>query len=126
LSGASGKIPSAIHVTPEAAVGGPLARLRDGDMVLVDGDNGVLQALVPEEDFRVRTPDRDSTPPRMDLGRNLFAINRAVATPADEGALSISCGPVYSPTPPGTDYDPEYDLGGGPAALLAPHYERDQ
>ena len=126
LSGASGKIPSAIHVTPEATVGGPLARLRDGDMVLVDGDNGVLQALVPDEEFRARTPDRDSTPPRMDLGRNLFAINRAVATPADEGALSISCGPVYSPTPPGTDYDPEYDLGGGPAALLAPHYERDQ
>jgi phosphogluconate dehydratase len=126
LSGASGKIPSAIHVTPEASVGGPLARVRDGDIVLVDGDNGVLQVRVAEDEFRARTPDRDSTPPRMDLGRNLFAINRAVATPADEGALSISCGPVYSPTPPGTDYDPEYDLGGGPAALLAPHYERDQ
>jgi phosphogluconate dehydratase len=126
LSGASGKIPSAIHVTPEAAVGGPLARVREGDMIIVDGENGRLDALVSIEEWNARTPDRDSTPPTMDLGRNLFAINRAVASPADEGALSISCGPVYSPTPPGTDYDAEYDLGGGPEALLAPHYERDQ
>ena len=125
LSGASGKIPSAIHVTPEAIVGGPLSRLREGDIVVVDGENGRLQALVDPVEWNARTPDRDTTPPSQDIGRNLFAINRAVATPADEGALSISCGPVYSPTPVGTDYDPEYDLGGGPEALLSPHSERD-
>ena len=125
LSGASGKIPSAIHVTPEAATGGPLARLRDGDIVVVDGEHGRLEALVPMAEWNARVPDRDTTPPSQDIGRNLFAMNRAVASPADEGALSISCGPVYSPTPAGTDYDPEYDLGGGPEALLSPHNERD-
>ena len=125
LSGASGKIPSAIHVTPEAATGGPLARLRDGDIVVVDGEHGRLEALVPMAEWNARVPDRDTTPPSQDIGRNLFAMNRAVASPADEGALSISCGPVYSPTPAGTDYDSEYDLGGGPEALLSPHNERD-
>ena len=55
LSGASGKIPSAIHVTPEAIAGGPLARLREGDMILLDGENGILQALVPEAEWQARS-----------------------------------------------------------------------
>jgi phosphogluconate dehydratase len=121
LSGASGKIPSAIHVTPEAATGGALARLRDGDIVVVDGESGLLEVRVPAAQWNARTPDRDSTPPSQDLGRSLFAINRAVATPADEGALSISCGPA---TTTGTEYDAEYDLGGR-EALLSPHTEKD-
>ena len=123
LSGASGKIPSAIHVTPETNAGGPLAKLRDGDIIVLDGENGVLQALVPEAEWLARTADRDSTPPSHDLGRNLFAMNRLVATPADQGALSISCGPVLSDAPAGVEYDAEYDLGR--AGELAPHEAKD-
>ena len=46
MSGASGKVPSAIHVTPEAANGGPISKLRDGDIVLLDADNGILEVQV--------------------------------------------------------------------------------
>ncbi|MBC7657880.1 MAG: phosphogluconate dehydratase [Frankiaceae bacterium] len=123
LSGASGKIPSAIHVTPEAIVGGPLSRVRDGDIILIDGENGVLQVNVPEAEWLARTLDRDSTPPSQDLGRNLFAINRSVATPADKGALSISCGPVLFETSESVEYDSEYELGR--AGELAPHEAKD-
>jgi phosphogluconate dehydratase len=61
MSGASGKVPAAIHVSPEAACGGPLARLRDGDLVRLDAVNGTLTALVP--DFtRARWFRRTSAP----------------------------------------------------------------
>ena len=45
MSGASGKVPAAIHVTPEAADGGPIARIRDGDMIRIDADKGTLEVL---------------------------------------------------------------------------------
>ncbi|MGZ3134143.1 dihydroxy-acid dehydratase, partial [Pseudomonas aeruginosa] len=51
MSGASGKVPAAIHVSPEALAGGPLARLRDGDVVRVFALTGTLQALVDEADW---------------------------------------------------------------------------
>jgi phosphogluconate dehydratase len=94
LSGASGKVLSAIHVTPEAANGGPLARLREGDMLRLDGEAGTLDVLVDAAEFAARPLARDTTPPAQDLGRNLFARNREQVSPADEGALSISCGPL--------------------------------
>jgi phosphogluconate dehydratase len=124
LSGASGKIPSAIHVTPEAKRGGPLAKLREGDMIRLDGEAGTLEALVDAAQWAARTNAHDTTPPAWDLGRSLFAVNRAVVTPADEGALSISCGP-----PAGDDaaheYDAEYQLGGNAEASAAPHEAKD-
>jgi len=123
LSGASGKIPSAIHVTPEAAAGGALAKLRQGDMILVDGEAGVLEVRVAADDWRERANDRDTTPPAQDIGRNLFAINRAVVTPADQGALSISCGPILPDPSPAPEYDAEYELGRN--AELAPHDAKD-
>lgn len=123
LSGASGKIPAAIHVTPEAATGGALAKLREGDLIRLDGEAGLLEVLVAADEWRARTDAIDSTPPSHDLGRNLFAVNRQVVTPADEGALSISCGPA----PPGphnaVEYDAEYELGRG--AMHAPHEAKD-
>lgn len=85
MSGASGKVPAAIHVTPEAATGGPLARLRDGDLVRVDAVAGTLECLEP--DFADRTPatyDPDASAHGM--GRELFAAFRAHVGPADEGA----------------------------------------
>ena len=99
LSGASGKILSAIHVTPEAISGGSLARLREGDIIRLDADAGVLNVLVAEEEWQARNSASDTTPRVHDMGRNLFAINRAVVTPADQGALSISCGPLETKDP---------------------------
>ena len=124
LSGASGKIPAAIHVTPEAARGGPLARLRDGDMLRLDGEAGTLEALVDAKEWSQRELAVNTAVSANDLGRNLFAINRAVVTAADQGALSISCGPT---THDGGqwDYDAEYDLGPTAAAATAPHESKD-
>jgi len=124
LSGASGKVLSAIHVTPESACGGPLARLREGDMIRLDGDAGTLEVLVDADEFAARPPDRDSTPPAHDLGRNLFAFNRANALPADEGALSISCGPLMPELHGEHEEDFEYALPES-EATAAPHEAKD-
>ena len=124
LSGASGKIPAAIHVTPEAARGGAIARIREGDIVRLDGEAGTLEVLVDAAEWEARELAPNTAPAGHDLGRNLFAMNRRVVGPADQGALSISCGP---PSPDGDiwDYDAEYELGCDPAAALAPHEAKD-
>ncbi|MBB5209551.1 phosphogluconate dehydratase [Chiayiivirga flava] len=124
LSGASGKVPAAIHVTPEAARGGVIAKLRDGDPLLLDGDTGELRVLLDDADWLSRPSAPNTMPAAQDIGRALFAVSRAVAGTAEEGGLSISCGPQMAPAsddePP---RDPEYDLGA--AAALAPHEEKD-
>jgi phosphogluconate dehydratase len=85
MSGASGKVPSAIHVSPEAATGGPLARLRDGDLVRLDAVTGTIDCLAA--DFETRTPSSfDAAASSEGVGRELFAAFRAVAGPATEGA----------------------------------------
>ena len=85
MSGASGKVPAAIHVSPEAAMGGPLARLRDGDMVRLDAAHGTLECL--EADFDSRTPAiHDPSDSHEGMGRELFAAFRANAGPATDGA----------------------------------------
>jgi phosphogluconate dehydratase len=124
LSGASGKIPAAIHVTPEAARGGALAKLRDGDMLRLDGEAGVLEALVEPAEWSAREAAANTTPPATDIGRSLFAFNRQLVGPADQGAVSISCGPA-SPTGDVWDYDAEYDLGEASEAATAPHESKD-
>jgi phosphogluconate dehydratase len=89
MSGASGKVPSAIHLTPEAVSGGAIARLRDGDMIRLDGEAGVLEAQV--EDLMARAPagfDPDRN--RYGMGRELFAAARANAASAEEGAVSFA------------------------------------
>ena len=124
LSGASGKIPAAIHVTPEAARGGAIGKVRDGDLVRLDSESGVLEVLVDAAEFNARAVAANTSPGAHDLGRNLFANNRALVGPADQGALSISCGP---PAHDGSawDYDAEYELGGDAVAALAPHDSKD-
>ncbi|MDM7458759.1 MAG: phosphogluconate dehydratase [Paracoccus sp. (in: a-proteobacteria)] len=88
MSGASGKVPAAIHVAPEAATGGPLARLRDGDMLRLDAVNGRLECL--EQDFDKREPVAyDPGSSAEGVGRELFAAFRAVAGPATEGAGTV-------------------------------------
>jgi len=85
MSGASGKVPAAIHVSPEAACGGPLARLQDGDLVRLDAIAGTLTALVP--DFDQRTPITvDLSTNTHGIGRELFEVFRRTVGPADTGA----------------------------------------
>mgnify|MGYP002478362332 FL=1 len=85
MSGASGKVPAAIHLAPEAAAGGPLAMLRDGDRVRLDALAGTLDVLEP--DFANRTPvTPDLSANAEGTGRELFARLRAGAGPASGGA----------------------------------------
>jgi phosphogluconate dehydratase len=87
MSGASGQVPAAIHVTPEAAHGGALARLQDGDVVVVDAVEGRLDVEVDPIEFAARTPVRaDLAHHHAGFGRELFAAFRAAAGPADLGA----------------------------------------
>jgi len=82
MSGASGKVLAAIHVTPEAAVGGPLSRVRDGDLVTVDAETGTLH-------LDADVGDRDASPHKAEFvgtGRELFASMRRAVSPADLGA----------------------------------------
>jgi phosphogluconate dehydratase len=124
LSGASGKVLSAIHVTPEAASGGPLARLREGDLLRLDGAAGTLEVLMDATEFAARARAKDSTPPAQDQGRNLFAFKRATALPADQGALSISCGPLLPERHGEHEEDYEYALPEAEAPA-APHEAKD-
>jgi phosphogluconate dehydratase len=95
MSGASGKVPAAIHLTPEAASGGPLARVRNGDAITVDSVTGTLTLHVPDDEFAARTPTgRAPTATEMvGTGRELFASMRAAVGPADQGA---SVFPAYA------------------------------
>ncbi|MBS8260263.1 phosphogluconate dehydratase [Roseibium polysiphoniae] len=87
MSGASGKIPAAIHLTPEAADGGPVALIRDGDMIRVDAVTGELTVLVEDAELAARTPaTQDMSAHQVGVGRDLFAAFRANVGSADTGA----------------------------------------
>ncbi len=86
MSGASGSIPAAIHVTPEAVHAGPIARLRDGDLVRVDADNGRLDVLVDAAEWAGREAAPPSHQDTHGTGRELFAAMRLAVGRADEGA----------------------------------------
>jgi phosphogluconate dehydratase len=88
MSGASGKVPAAIHVAPEACGGGPLARVRDGDPIRLDAVAGTLDCLAPDFDRR-RPADPDLSGSAQGLGRELFAAFRARVGSADAGATAI-------------------------------------
>jgi phosphogluconate dehydratase len=92
MSGASGKVPAAIHVSPEALARGPLAKLRDGDVVRLDAPAGTLQALVSAADWAARplaTMSAQHTQSNgLGMGRELFASMRRNALTAEEGACT--------------------------------------
>ena len=92
MSGASGKVPAAIHVTPEALAGGPLARVHDGDLIRVDAVAGTLQALVDADIWAAREPatldPAQADVNGHDLGRELFAGMRRNVLSAEEGAVT--------------------------------------
>ena len=89
MSGASGKVLSAIHVSPEAKSGGLLAYLQDGDMLRIDCQSGQISSLVSESDLRQRqaaqAPKSTNT-----LGRGLFENMRAVVSESTSGASFFS------------------------------------
>ncbi len=91
MSGASGKVPAAIHVTPEAVSGGPLARVRNGDLVTVDAERGVLLAQVPQHEWEARKAEAgDTSAHEFGWGRELFASFRRHADGAEQGAASFA------------------------------------
>ena len=93
MSGASGKVPAAIHVSPEALAGGPLAKVRDGDLIELDAEAGRLEVKVDPTEWALRPsappPDPDRT---RGSGRELFGLFRAHATGAEDGATSFGPG----------------------------------
>lgn len=90
MSGASGKVPAAIHVSPEAIAGGPLARLRDGDRVRVDGVSGELRVLVDDAEWQARSLEPAPQDGNLGCGRELFAFMRNAMSSAEEGACSFT------------------------------------
>jgi len=91
MSGASGKVPAAIHMSPEACAGGPLALVRDGDMIRLDGVAGTIELMVDQQTLQSRTaeatPDKKS---QFGMGRELFSRFRRTASSAEQGASSIN------------------------------------
>ncbi len=99
MSGASGKVPAAIHVTPEAALGGPLSRVRDGDVITLDADAGLLTVTA---DLAGRPAEGSAAAGEAwaGTGRELFAAFRATVGPADQGASIFPVPAAASPEVP--------------------------
>jgi len=91
MSGASGKVPAAIHMTPEAIDGGPISKIRDGDIIRLDAEAGTIDFIGNEREFLSRTPaTEDLRPEHEGMGRELFAGFRSLVGPADRGASVFS------------------------------------
>ena len=92
MSGASGKVPAAIHISPEAAAGGPLARVHDGDIIRLDANAGTLEVRISEEEWNARTlvemPAELREANGVGMGRELFSGMRRSALTAEQGACS--------------------------------------
>ena len=86
MSGASGKVPAVVHLVPEAEHGGSLAKLRNGDSLRVDAINGKIEFLGDLEELNKRQPCTQTNPDKVGCGRELFSMNRASISSADQGA----------------------------------------
>ena len=90
MSGASGKVPNAIHMTPDSVAHGNIAKIRDGDIIELDLENGILQVLISDEELNKRnvvTPDLSGN--QFGSGRELFSNFRKVVSSAEEGGSAI-------------------------------------
>ena len=95
MSGASGSVPSAIHLCPEAAAGGPIGRIRDGDIIRVDAQAGVLEAELDDAIGQLRAPaPAPSARNEYGTGRELFGLFRRHARSAEEGGSPIQEAPA--------------------------------
>jgi phosphogluconate dehydratase len=88
MSGASGKVPCAIHCSPEALGDGPLAKLQDGDVIRMSADTGELVALVDQAEWAAR-PFAEAPPAAQGMGREMFGLFRANANEAEKGASAV-------------------------------------
>ena len=115
MSGASGKVPAAIHVSPEVLAGGPLGLVRDGDLIRLDATAGTLEALVSPDQWQKRSNATcDLFANGAGMGRELFALFRQAVSPAEEGATTFGLPPIPShacsvPTLPHADAAPFSD-----------------
>lgn len=101
MSGASGKVLAAIHVSPEAACGGALAKVRDGDPIRIDAEAGVMQADVADAEWAARAPSiSDLSGNAHGVGRELFGLMRANVGTAEEGACSLFVDDTLHAHPP--------------------------
>lgn len=90
MSGASGKVPSAIHMCPECMDGGPLAKVRDGDIIVLDTRTGDVNVQVDQAEFDSRVPSENSAKGHhYGMGRELFGAFRAYASSAETGATNL-------------------------------------
>ena len=92
LSGASGQVPAALHLTPEAACGGLLAKVRDGDWLSLDAAAGTLHLELSEAELAQRGPASASEAQAAGYGLELFANQRRLVGPADRGASWFDAG----------------------------------
>ena len=98
MSGASGKVPAAIHVSPEAAAGGLIGRLRDGDILRLDAEAGRLEARLDARELHSRPPTVVAPGHDVGFGRELFANMRSAVTSAEQGATTFG-GSQYARSP---------------------------
>lgn len=90
MSGASGKVPAAIHITPEAYKGGLLAKVQDGDMIEINTADGALKLLVDDKELAAREDvHTDIATHQIGMGREMFAGMRSTLTGAEQGACSL-------------------------------------
>jgi phosphogluconate dehydratase len=91
MSGASGKVPCAIHCSPEALLDGAIGRIRDGDLIRVDAETGTLDALVDPAEWTARA-GAEAPPAATGMGRELFGMFRGLADEAEKGASAMLAG----------------------------------
>ncbi|MEO9275579.1 phosphogluconate dehydratase [Marinomonas sp. 5E14-1] len=90
MSGASGKVPAAIHLTPEALAGGLIAKIQDGDLVRLDANKGLLSVLISDEELHTRAvATQDLSDSHQGMGRELFSAQRILVSGAEQGACSL-------------------------------------
>lgn len=90
MSGASGKVPAAIHLTPEAVAGGLIAKIQEGDLIRLDAVEGTISVLISDEELASRTAaQQDLTGSHQGMGRELFSAQRSLVSGAEQGACSL-------------------------------------
>lgn len=89
MSGASGKVPAAIHMSPEALLDGDIAKIKDGDILLLDAKNGILEILIDEKEWKERKIPKLDKKEIFGCGRELFAGFRTQTSSAETGAMSF-------------------------------------
>lgn len=90
MSGASGKVPAAIHLTPEALAGGLIAKIKEGDLIRLDAVEGTLSVLISDEELNAREPEHfDLSDSHQGMGRELFSAHRLLVSGAEQGACTL-------------------------------------